>query len=121
MFQIVVDDGHNDPEVSDHSSIDECVEYILTKIVQLHKDENDEWIPWVEEKDGKLWNHWGSTSYSVYDTVFDEGQNVSDNIPKTIQELREYIAINRHILFFWSSRAQIGVTINEVRLNHILG
>lgn len=95
---------------------EEATDYIMYK---LNVDKDSKWFHdnncdhlWINEKDGKLYHHWRREEYDQYTQLF---KKYTDDKPKTIDELKEYIRDGNTLRVFWASRAIVEFSIKPLR------
>ena len=55
----------------------------------------------IEEKDGKLYNHWGDYEHGEYDELF---KGSPGDKPHTVAELRKYLIDGNELTLYWATR-----------------
>lgn len=91
-----------------YPSIFTAVNYLMVSVFNTTK--NKDWFDkntsqlFIEEYDGKLYNHWIYREYNEYSQLFKE---YDDSKPRTLLELEKYLKNGNVLVTNWSERAPV--------------
>lgn len=91
---------------------EEAAEYLFAELgigqdeKWFHQHEGDRFI--VDEKDGKLYNHWVYIEYNEFSQLF---KDYDESKPHTLEELKKYLLDGNELVMNWSDRAPVSYSL----------
>jgi hypothetical protein len=99
---------------------EEAVEYVFNNEISVQHNPDDVDQPWIGEKNGKIWFHWGEDDADFYQQPENELFDYSEEMkaPRTIEDLRKALADGYPMILGRNDRCSKTVKIYHVQVLH---